>query len=416
MKSKKSILVFSIVLILVLATSLIIGCKAPETTPPPSGGEQPTAEVKTLPIGALFSVTGFFSVREVPDYNQTLIMADYINENGGITVKGQKYNVEIVLEDCKTSMDGVTAAANKLVFDKGIKFTLGPTAFFAAAAGPVCDPNKVLRCITWCVHTPGELDSSTPYAFLASNASAIYSTALVNYVREHFPNVKKVAVVTVDDGAIPYVIPIAEDLLNRNGIQIVGDVISYPNEMQDMSPIVAKVNAIKDADAMYMQNGLGPHFGGIVKGLYETGNHMPIFGALPTLLNEVVAIAGKEASQNVITTAYTPTDPALPAVAQEIIKRTFAKYGNDYPLLLTGADSLWVLKEMIEKADSLDPEVVKATWESSDKAQTIFGEACVCGDKTFGIHHHVVAAPQGLQFMDKDGNIMGALVDVGCIP
>jgi hypothetical protein len=71
---------------------------------------------------------------------------------------------------------------------------------------------------------------------------------------------------------------------------------------------------------------------------------------------------------------------------------------------------------MIEKADSLDPEVVKATWESSDKAQTIFGEACVCGDKTFGIHHHVVAAPQGLQFMDKDGNIMGALVDVGCIP
>jgi ABC-type branched-subunit amino acid transport system substrate-binding protein len=152
MKSKKSILVFSIILILVLATSLIIGCKAPETTPPPSGGEQPTAEVKTLPIGALFSVTGFFSVREVPDYNQTLIMADYINENGGITVKGQKYNVEIVLEDCKTSMDGVTAAANKLVFDKGIKFTLGPTAFFAAAAGPVCDPNKVLRCITWCAY------------------------------------------------------------------------------------------------------------------------------------------------------------------------------------------------------------------------------------------------------------------------
>jgi branched-chain amino acid transport system substrate-binding protein len=416
MKNKRLVLVLSIILVLVVATSLLFGCTSPATTTPPPTGEQPTAEVKTLPIGALFSLTGFFSVREIPDYNETLIMADMINENGGVTVNGQKYNIEIVAEDCKTTMDGVTAAATKLVFDEGIKFTLGPTAFFAAAAGPVCDPNKVLRCITWCVHTPGEIDSSTPYAFLASNGSIIHSTALVKFMKENYPDVKKVAFVTVDDGAIPFVTPIAEDLLNRHGIEMVGDIISYPNEMQDMSPIVAKINAVKDADALFQQNGLGPHFGGIVKGLYETGWDKPIFGSLPTLLNEVITIAGEDASRNVVTVAYTPGDPALPPVAQELIDRTFAEYGEEYPLLLTGADSLWVLTKMIEKANSLDPEVVKATWESTDKVETIFGEACVSGDETFGLHHHVVPAPQGLQYMDENGNITGGLVDVGCIP
>jgi branched-chain amino acid transport system substrate-binding protein len=418
MKNRKSFLVCCVLLIMVLATSVLWGC-TPQDSPTGTPGDTPATpadEAKTLRIGALFSVTGVFSVREVPDYNQTLITADIINENGGITVDGQKYNVEIVLEDCKTTMDGVTAAATKLVYDENIKFIIGPTAFFAAAASPICDPNKVLRCITWGVHTPGELDETTPYSFLASNASVIEAIGFVKFIKENYPDIKKVALVTVDDGGVPYVVPLTKDALNRNGIEVVGDVIAYPNEMQDMSPIVAKINALKDADAVFQQNGLGPNFAAIVKGLREIGYNKPIFGSLPTLLNEVIAIAGKDATKNVVTNAVTPNDPNLPDIAKEIIARTYAEYGDEYPLLLTGADSLWVLKQVIEKANSLDPEVVKAAWEASDTLDTIFGPACVSGDETFGQHHHVVPPPQGFQYLDENGDITGLLVDVGCIP
>ena len=116
------------------------------------------------------------------------------------------------------------------------------------------------------------------------------------------------------------------------------------------------------------------------------------------------------------TTAYTPDDPQLPAIAKEIIKRTYDKYGTDYPLLLTGANSLWVLKQVIEKAQSLDTTVVKKKWGSLDTVDTIFGPACVCGDETFGIKHHVVASPQGIQLLREDGTLYSELVDVGCIP
>jgi branched-chain amino acid transport system substrate-binding protein len=402
MKFKKSTLLCGLLVIMLLATTPLYA--------KPAGGEN------TLSIGALFSVTGFFSVREVPDFNQIQICADIINEQGGVNIKGKKYKIKLVLEDCKTTMDGTTSAANRLFYDKGIKLALGPTAFFAAAVGSVFDPNKVLRCITWCVHTPGELDKNTPYAFLASNGSAIHSTAAVKFIKKEYPNVKKVAFVTVDDGAVPYVTPIAKKLLESEGISIVGDPIVYPNQMQDFSPIVAKINARKSADAVFQQNGLGPHIGAIIKGLRQTGNTIPYAGSLPTLINEIIAIAGKEATKDVFTTAYTPGHPKLPAIANEIIKRTYDKYGEDYPLLLTGANSLWVLKQVIEQAQSLDSTVVKEKWESLDRVDTIFGPACVCGEKTWGIKNHVVASPQGIQLLRSDGTLYNDLVDVGCIP
>ena len=374
------------------------------------------SEENTLRIGMPLSVTGFFSVREVPDMNQTKFAADIINEQGGITVRGKKYRVELILEDCKSTMDGVTASLNKLVYDKKIKFIIGPTAFFAAAAGPVCDPNKVLRVITWCVNTPAEVDSSTPYAFLGGNGSVLTSVAATKFLKKNFPHVKKVAIVTPDDGAVPYVTPIAKKLLAAQGISVVGDVIAYPNEMQDFSPIAAKLNAIKEADAVFMQNGLVPHMGGIIKGLRELGNNKPYAGSLPARIGQVTTIAGTNAMKDVFSIAYTPNDPDMPPVAKEIIKRVVDKYGPEYQLEMSGPNCLWILKEVIEAAQSLDPTVVKGKWESMDEVDTIFGPAKICGDETFGIKHHVVASPQPIQMLKDGGEVSAGWIDLGVIP
>jgi branched-chain amino acid transport system substrate-binding protein len=375
-----------------------------------------TSEAKTLNIGMLLSVTGFFSVREVPDLNQTKIAADIINEQGGIKINGQQYRVELIVEDCKSAMDGVTAAANKVVYDKKVKFIIGPTAFFAAAAGPVCDPDKILRVITWCVNTPGEVDANTPYAFLGGNGSVLTSVAATKYLNKAYPNVKKVAIVTPDDGAVPHVIPIAKKLLAQQGISAVGEAVAYPNEMQDFSPIAAKLNAIKEADAIFLQNGLVPHLGGIVKGLRELGNNKPIAGSLPARIGQVVNITGAKALKDVFTIAYTPKDPNIPPVAKEIINRTVAKYGADYQLEMSGPNCLWILKEVIQEAQSLDPTVVKGKWESMDKVETIFGMAKICGDKTFGIKHHVVASPQAVQILKDGVEASAGWIDLGIIP
>jgi len=406
----KGIKLSSLIAIIVLVITMAL---LPVIT---AGQASAESDVKTLRIGMLLSVTGFFTVREVPDMNQTKFAADMINEQGGITVKGQKYRVELIVEDCKSAMDGVTAAANRLVYDKKVKFIIGPTAFFAAAAGPVCDPNKVLRVITWCVNTPGEVDGSTPYAFLGGNGSVLTSTAATKYLKKTYPNVKKVAIVTPDDGAVPYVIPIAKKLLAAQGISVVGEIIPYPVIMQDYSPIVAKLNAIKEADAIFMQNGLVPHMGAIVKGLREAGNYKPYAASLPARIGQVMTIAGEEAMKDIFTIAYTPNDPNMPPVAKEIINRTVAEFGAGYQLEMSGPNCLWILKGVIEAAQSLDPTVVKEKWESMDQIETIFGTAKICGDKTFGIKHHVVASPQPIQILKDGVEYCAGWVDLGVIP
>lgn len=382
----------------------------------PHGMAASNSDENTLKIGALLSITGFFSVREVPDLNQTKFAVEMINNQGGISVKGQNYRVELLVEDCKSTMDGVTAAANRLVYDKGVKFIIGPTAFFAAAAGPVCDPNNVLRVITWCVNTPGEVDGTTPYAFLGGNGSVLTSVAATKFLAMNYPNVKKVAIVTPDDGAVPYVTPIAKALLGAQGISIVGDVIAYPNQMQDFSPIVAKLNGIKEADAIFMQNGLVPHMGAIVKGLRELGNNKPYAGSLPARMGQVANIAGVNSMNDVFSIAYTPDDSNMPPLAGEIIQKVTAKYGADYQLEMSGPNCLYILKEVIEAAQSLDPKVVKTKWESMDEVGTIFGQAKICGDKTFGIKHHVVASPQPIQILKNGKEVNAGWIDLGVIP
>ena len=413
MKTKKSVIFFSAILILILVVSILGGCNTPSEPTTPSTTSTPTDEAKTLQIGALLSMTGIFSTREIPDYNQLLICADIINSNGGITVNGQKYNIEIVVEDCKSTMDGVTAAATKMVLDRNIKLMVGPIAFFAAAASPVCDPNQALRVLSWCTNSPGELDENTPYSFLGCNASVAEAMAGSKYLKQAYPDVKKVIVVNPDDGAQSFLMPTVIQSLENEGFEVL-DQIYYPNEMQDFSSIAAKINSYSDADATYQANGLGSAVSAIIKSLRELGNTNPYASALPTSLKELVILAGAENCKDVFACAISP-DAELAPVAKEICNRTVAEYGEDYSLYLTAADALWDLKEAIEAAQSLDSTAIKDQWETMDTMDTIFGKGYLGGLETFGINH-AMSHSQAVMVM-KDGEaVFGTNVDIGRIP
>ena len=163
-----------------------------------------------------------------------------------------------------------------------------------------------------------------------------------------------------------------------------GDLVLFPNETQDFSPIAAKLNAIKDADAIGVGLGLPNHVGAIIKGLRELGNKKLFFMGVVCPFSVVVKIAGPEAAENVLINSITPNDPGNPRLMNDISKRLIAKYGESTPVMLQSANSLWVLKQVIEAAQSIDPAAIKAKWETMDKVETFFGTGIVCGDATPG--------------------------------
>ena len=79
------------------------------------------------------------------------------------------------------------------------------------------------------------------------------------------------------------------------------------------------------------------------------------------------------------------------------------------------AISLFVLKEAIEAAQSLDPTVVRDTLESMETIDTIYGPGVLCGEKTFGIKH-IISHPLPVQIL-KDGKPSpGGWIEIGYIP
>jgi len=370
-------------------------------------------QAKSLKIGALVASSGWFSAIEATDVADLMNMVKIINERGGVTIKGQRYDIEIVTEDTKSTFDGCTAGANRLVFDKKVKFVLGPGGFFGPAAAPVFNPNKVLYVLGYATTQPGALGQGLPYGFLANIGSVGSFTTGCKALKSEFPNAKKVALVLPDDGAVPYLIPAVRRVLTLNGYTEVGEVVAFPNEMQDFSPVAAKLDAIKDADAILQVNGIPSQVGNILKNLRDLGNTKPYVGTAGSGATDITTIAGASAATNLVCLSFTLDDPSNPPLMKELIRRrTEAKtrFMGDYPNLL------YVLVNMMKAADSLDVEAVKAKWEKSNTVETLFGTGTVSGDQTYGIKHHAVGYPFPYQRVQDGKIVLTKWVDMGAVP
>lgn len=408
MKNKALIVTFFLVLVLA-AMPFMTAC--PKTTTPP-----PTQEVKTLRIGSLNSLTGWFSTMDIQTLNETEIIGDLINESGGITIDGQKYEIELVVEDCASSLDGVTAAANKLVYDEQVDFIIGPAAFFSMAAAPICDPNEVIHVLGYCVHSPLEIGPQVPYGFLGNGGMEGRMTAVLNVFRDEYPDYKKFAFVSAAGGLNETIQEITYKVLEERGYSIVGEWLGFPDDTTDYSPYVTTLNSIEDADAIIALHAIASHAGNLLKGLRGLGNDK-VFGLIASSPGNVVrSVSGVEAADNFFTVAPVLGAPGNPPMLEKLLQRLQDTYGADCPNYLEQSAALYVLVQVIEDAQSLDPTVVKAHWESMDEVDTLFGPGVLCGDQAYGIKHHYVSHPQAIQWL-RDGEVVfDRWDDIGFIP
>jgi branched-chain amino acid transport system substrate-binding protein len=390
----KKLVLILLVILLVNSGITLFGCSKETSTT--TATATTTVAPKTLKIGLLTDLTGFLSVFFIADAKHAEVMADIINEKGGITIQGQKYNIQLVEEDSKSSADGAVAAANKLIFDDQVKFVIGGLAFELPPIAPIFTQNKVFHITGYNSLNPDEVNSNTPYSFVGVNSAAQCMAIYAYAFKKEFPNAKTVGLIFADDGSAPFMIPVIKKMLASQGITIVNEnnPILYPNDMTDFSPIAAKANAIK-ADGIMQISGVTTAVASILKGIRDLGNMVP-YGALTgipdlSVVLEVVGLAGSTNFLDVSTIGKHPNNPPLYA---ELLARA---PGVD--AFTTAATDLDVLIKIIQKANSLDPDVVKATWESTDSVDSVTGKVLFCGDETFGLKHHALSAPYPYQML-----------------
>jgi branched-chain amino acid transport system substrate-binding protein len=348
------------------------------------------AEPRMLTIGCIAGMTGFSAGAERVCEQGSRLAEDWINEKGGIRIKGQQYLIKLVTEDHKSTAEGAAAAATKLVHEDKVKFIIGGIMPFTnIAINSVTEPAGVLRASVYNCAIPAEYGPRTPYTFITFNSTIEGVITAVTYLTEAYPEVKKIAVLTPDDGAIPHITPRVMQITKERGISLQGDLIGFAMDTVDFTPIVKKAMA-RNPDAIGIINAWPSWTGGILKTARQSGYTKPIFATNSQQNEDALKVAGKEASTNFFQHSITPGNPDNPPLMEELVRRSEAKYGHRLILYISyGFDNLWILAQAIEAAQSLEPAVVKDKWEKMDNMKTCFGTGHLGGLKTYGINHSV---------------------------
>ena len=292
------------------------------------------------------------------------------------------------------------AACIKLAEKDKVKFIIGGVGgVMNIAANSVTEPAGILRVANYTTLNPGELGPKFPLSFF-TNTTAQAMRPSLTYLKQMHPEIKKLALTTPGDQNQPYrakyLTPIAEEL----GFTVVYSG-EWPGETVDFSPFVLKALASKP-DALVYTDGWAYHTSAQTKAARALGFKGTIFATCPHIVAEDIQMAGPENAEGFFTVAWDLSSPEMtPIIKNELIPRAKAKLGEISQFLAWGWNTLWILTQMIESAQSIDPVVVAKHFRTMKTVETVWGTGKIGGQKTFGINC-VVGPPQAI-FVAKGG-------------
>ena len=209
----------------------------------------------TVKIGVNAALTGTFVSAGNTVHNAVKLAVKQINDAGGFVVNGKTYKLEPYYRDNRTDVNTAIANARELVDDIHVKAIWGTeTHDFSIAMTKITNPAKVVQftgnsslgcCLTEDSTKPGGALHYTfqtePQEFQRSGSTAKGVLTLLEPLLGYKP---KTSVVFVqDDAGGQYLSSHYVLALKANGQQT--DLIKYPPETKDFTPLLTRVKADK---------------------------------------------------------------------------------------------------------------------------------------------------------------------------
>lgn len=348
-----------------------------------SGGCAKPSEAKILKVGIALSLTGPGSQMFLEQKEVFLLCQDWINNKGGITIKGEKYQIQCIFEDTKnTTADSITAAT-RLISQYGVKFIIG---------GAVPDQISAIESVTEkekVLHLAGQIDilhPDRPLSFVGTYSYVSPLPGLYDTMLELYSNVKAVGYIVEDEAGARAIADFSQNIAKAHGLTVLEPQI-HPWESTEFSPQWTKIMSMKP-DAVDIGIKMPDSSAACVKQGRELGFTGPMIATTsldPTLALNMI---GKDYATDFIWPAFDVYDPNAPSMTKQIVELWGSTHTG--PISSDGVnawDNLWVLAQAIEKAQSLDPIQVAKTWESTQTFDTSRGTAKMGGAETFGINH-----------------------------
>jgi branched-chain amino acid transport system substrate-binding protein len=223
-------------IVFIVALALILGACQP-------------AAADTIKIGINAPLTGDIpKVGEGTKYAAEMWLED-INAAGGLDVGGQKYQVDLVIEDNESKAESAVAAATKLIAQDEILAMVGPQASKQAVpAGEIANNNSVPMVSPWSTNPNTTLNR--PWVFRTPFLDPFQGPVVANFVNDEFGFTKAGVLYDV---ASDYPKGLAEFFKSAwEDIHGPGSVVAYESFTTKDTDFSAQLTNIKDSGAEFI--------------------------------------------------------------------------------------------------------------------------------------------------------------------
>lgn len=359
------------------------------------------AAPKEIVIGAVAGLSGPGSEAYSHLSQGGRLAVNWINQKGGITIKGEKHLLRIVEADAQGSIEGTVAAANKLVHGEKVKFIAGcmPPIPFTAAYAKIVEDNKVFRMIQTALGVSAELNPKLIYTFgtfpSTQGAGPGYD-ALV----EFYPKAKRVALICPDDPGAIEELENQKKFVAEHGLTVVAQEMHQFGAV-DFYPLWTKVLAAKP-DVVVLHATIPQWAGSILKQGRELGFKgvfmVPNSNVDPYPLRD---LAGAFATDYIGVNYDTRNPATMTPEMKELAQMVKTKFNTESPMdYFNGFETVWLLTQAIEHAQSLDPTVVRDGFTKVRDFKTIYGPGKVAGKRAYGRDCTVYRPVQVIRIMN----------------
>ena len=391
------------VLSVALASALAIGCLAGGATTAMAD------DANTLKVGVLCCATGWFSSFDANNWAEVQIMVEKINNEGGIQVGDEVYNVELILADGQSDADGFATAAMDLI-DKDVDYVIETNDFWCVGANELLADAGIVTLSGYPDFAPGFWTDANgnvnEYLVSCCNGAANDVIALFAQCKENYPDVQTVMFVPNDDGTqaerYEYVKSVGESM----GFTVLDDYVAYDSSNPDMTAISQKVIAA-DPDAIIGQ-GVISTICMLHSAIQDVDPDMVTLASCGISGDICKSIIGDESKcNNFMSTGPNPLDPSSNTdLMNELVAALQEQYDDETAANWAGnfANALYELKYVLEQTGTIDGAAFLEYWLNAETIPTIYTDAAQLGGmETFGLDaNRMICNPTPITIL-KDG-------------
>lgn len=350
-------------------------------------GTVPAAQAQeTLKIGAVVALSGAGAAWGDGMLNGAKLAADDVNSAGGLQVGDKKYKIAIVAYDDKYQANEAVTAANRLVYEDGVKYIVGPTGSAPLLAiQPITEKNKVI--VLTLAFTAKTLGADKPYTFRPILTTSEFSQPQIDWVAK-VKGVRKVGGLFPNDETGQQIAKDVDAAYQKAGAQLAGKEF-FERDRVDFVPLLTRVLA-SGVGAIELDGNSPATAGLLVKQAREIGFPGLIVRTGGPATAEIIGVAGKRAAEGLY--VHSVIDPR-----SERLARYIDRYQKTYKQPMNGFspffyDSTHMLFEAMKKAGTVtDTDKVKTVLERIQDYDGVLGKLSWTGKDKYGIAHQISA-------------------------